>query len=86
LHGCARSPILAGLLLAAPIARLTAGNGGRLMASLLGTEEERHPHALLASAAPLRAKRRPGETPTGDSRASAAMASAGAPRNRSKVA
>jgi membrane glycosyltransferase len=42
------SPIIAGLLLAAPIALWTARNSGQVMATLLGTREERHPPPLLA--------------------------------------
>jgi membrane glycosyltransferase len=42
------SPIIAGLLLAAPIALLTARNRGQLAVTLLGTQEERNQPALLA--------------------------------------
>lgn len=41
------SPIIVGLLLAAPLALLTARNNTRWMATLLATPEERHPPALL---------------------------------------
>jgi membrane glycosyltransferase len=44
------SPIITGLLLAAPIALLTARNSGRLTATLLAIREERHPPTLLALA------------------------------------
>jgi membrane glycosyltransferase len=50
------SPIIAGLLLAAPLALVTARNSGRLMATLLGTPEERHQPALLREVATHRAQ------------------------------
>jgi membrane glycosyltransferase len=50
------SPIIVGLLLAAPIALLTARKSGHLVATLLGTVEELHPPALLNNAAALKAK------------------------------
>ena len=50
------SPIIAGLLLAAPIAFLTAQNSAPWIATLLGTTEERHPPALLKAAGTHRAR------------------------------
>jgi len=50
------SPIVAGLVLAAPIALFTARERGQVIATLLSTPEQRDPPALLASAAALRAK------------------------------
>jgi membrane glycosyltransferase len=50
------SPIIAGLLLAAPIALLTAQNSAPWIASLLGTAEDRHPSALLKEAETHRAQ------------------------------
>jgi membrane glycosyltransferase len=44
------SPIITGLLLAAPIALLTARNSGRLTATLLAIQEDLHPPVLLSSA------------------------------------
>jgi membrane glycosyltransferase len=50
------SPIVTGLVLAAPIALFTARERGQVIATLLSTPEQRDPPALLASAAALRAK------------------------------
>lgn len=49
------SPIITGLLLAGPIALLTDRDRGQLVATLLGTPAERHPPALLASVAAIKA-------------------------------
>lgn len=57
------SPIIAGLLLAAPIALLTARNSGQLTTKLLGTPEQRHPPALLAGAAEVSVKLRTSMVP-----------------------
>jgi membrane glycosyltransferase len=47
------SPIIIGLLLAAPIGRFTARRAGRVLATLLGTLEERCPPQLLIARAAL---------------------------------
>jgi len=49
------SPIIIGLVLAAPIAAFTASRGGDVLATLLGTLEERRPPELLSARAALNA-------------------------------